>query len=85
MRNPEGHYILTAADIEAYQRMLDATYDLEIRSVGERGLETHGYWKVSAPAGDKAYYMADGFTLEEAIEKWFAYIKEKGTEPFFGE
>ena len=85
LRNPEGHYILTAADIEAYQRMLDATYDLDIRSCSEREFSTYGYWKVVAPARDRVYYTADGYTLASAIEKWFSYIKEMGTEPYFGE
>jgi len=85
LRNPEGHYTLTAADIEAYKRMLDSTYDVSIRSSSERGLETYGSWRVSAPARDRTYYTTDGYTLANAIEKWFAYIKERGTEPFFEE
>ena len=85
MRNPEGHYIFTTADVEAYKRMLDATYDLNIRSSSERGLETYGSWRVSAPARDRTYYTTDGYTLESAIEKWFSYVKEMGTEPYFGE
>ena len=83
MRNDEGHYILTDADIEAYKRILDVTYDLRVRSSGERGLETHGYWSVNAPAGDKVYYSTDGRTLVEAIENWFKYIKKMGTQSFF--
>ena len=83
MKNNEGHYSLTDSDIEAYRKILNATFDLSIRSSGERGMETHGYWSVSAPARDKTYNRADGRTLAEAIEKWFVYIKDMGTEPYF--
>ena len=85
MWNDAGHYVLTDADITAYKRMLDSTYDLSIRSNSEVGLPTYGYWRVSAPARDRVFYTADGHTLTNAIEKWFAYIKEHGTEPFFGD
>jgi len=83
VKNDQGHYTLTDADIKAYQRILNATYDLTIRSSGERDLETHGYWSVSAPAKNKTYYKSDGCTLVAAIEQWFVHIEEKGTEPFF--
>ena len=85
MKNDGGHYVLTDADIEAYKCIIDATYNLDIRSCSEREFSTYGYWKVVAPARDKIYYTADGGTLEEAITKWFDYIKEKGTQSFFGE
>ena len=84
-KNEEGHYSLTIADIEAYQLILDSTYDLDIRSSGEKGMPTHIVWKVFAPAKNKTYYSAFGQSLAEAVENWFADIKEKGTEPFFGE
>ena len=85
MWNDAGHYVLTDDDITAYKRMLDSTYDLSIRSSGEREMETHGNWRIFAPAKDRIFYTADGFTLAEAVEHWFAYIKEMGTEPFFRE
>jgi len=71
--------------MKSYQRILSVTYDLDIRSSSERGLKTHIQWKVFAPAKDKTYYTATGNTLSEAINNWFDYIKEQGTEPFFGE
>ena len=83
MRNNEGHYFLTYADVRAYKLILNSTYDLEIRSSGEPGLKTHGHWRVSAPAGDKVYYSTDGDTLAEAIEKWFQRLKDANVETFF--
>ena len=83
MRNDNGHYFLTDADVEAYKLILNVTYDLEIRSSGEPGLETHGHWRVSAPAGNKTYYCTDGYTLAEAIEKWFQRLKDNNVETFF--
>jgi len=83
--NLTGFYELTDDDIQAYQRILNATYDLDVRASGEKGLKNHECWKVFAPAKDRTYYSAFGQSLAEAVENWFADIKEKGTEPFFGE
>ena len=82
-KNEEGHYSLTIADIKAYQLILDSTFDLDIRSSGEKGCPTHLMWKVFAPAKDKTYYSAFGQSLAEAVENWFSCIEEKGTEAFF--
>ena len=83
VKNVEGHYSLTMADIKAYQLILDATYDLDIRSSGEKGCPTHLSWKVFAPAKNKTYYTAYGFNLAEAIENWFETIKKDNTEAYF--
>lgn len=80
-----SYYELTEDDIKSYQRILNATYDLDIRSSGEKGLSNHGTWKIFAPAKDKTYYTAMGDTLTNAVNTWFDCIKEKGTEPFFSE
>lgn len=82
--NITGFYKLTEDDVKGYQRILNATYDLDIRSSGEKSLTNHGTWKIFAPAKDKIYYTATGDTLTQAVDNWFTYIKEKGTEPFFG-
>ena len=83
--NITDFYALTADDIQAYQRILSATYDLDIRSSGEKGLSNHGTWKIFAPAKDRTYYTVFGQSLAEAVENWFNHIRDRGTEPFFGE
>ena len=83
--NITDFYALTADDIQAYQRILNATYDLDVRASGEKGLKNHECWKVFAPAKDRTYYTATGQSLAEAVDNWFEYIKDRGTEPFFGE
>lgn len=82
--NITGFYELTEDDVKSYQRILNATYDLDVRASGEKGMRNHECWKIFAPAKDRTYYTATGDTLTQAVNSWFDYIKEKGTEPFFG-
>lgn len=83
INNSGSCYELTDDDMKSYQRILNATYDLDIRSGGEKGISTHVSWKVFAPAKDRTYYTATGDTLTSAVNMWFDCIREKGTEPFF--
>ena len=76
-------YKLKDEDIVALQKILNATFDVVIRSGGEKGLPTHTQWMVTAPAKDKIYYTGTGLGLKDTVDNWFQRIKECGTESFF--
>lgn len=75
--NPDIPYQLSSKDILSLNILFKATYAIDIKVVGEKGIpQSSKLFMITAPAMNNTNYTGTGFTLEEAVKSWFSRIEE---------